>query len=60
MQNTDMAERDFFPNEVNIQFYVLGMMMMHRFGREVHCGNVVAVHHHGVANAAVKLQEQLP
>jgi hypothetical protein len=55
MKNTDGSNGDPFPNEVEVDFHVLGALMLNGVGGEVDGANVVAVDEAGRIQRMVKL-----
>jgi hypothetical protein len=55
-----LSECDLLPHKVNIQLNVLRAPMMDRVARHVDAGDVVAVGHRCLGDAAVELTEKMP
>jgi hypothetical protein len=55
MKHTNSTESNLFPNKMYVKLNVLGALMMHRVGREIHCTDIVAVNNCGSVNRIVKL-----
>ena len=60
MKNTDSTHGDPFTDEVEVDFHVLGALMLHGVGGEVNGANIVAVDKTGGVQGMVNLLEQLP
>jgi len=60
LQNTKLSECGLLPHKVNIQLNVLREPVMDRVARHVDAGDVVAVGHRCLGDAAVELTEQMP
>ena len=55
MKNTDGSNGDPFPDEVEVDFHVLGSLMLNRVGGEVDGADIVAVDEAGRIQRMVKL-----
>jgi hypothetical protein len=60
MKNTELAERDLFPNKVDVELDVLSPTMMHRVRRHVDGGDVVAEDNRGLGDGNLEFTEELP
>jgi hypothetical protein len=47
MKNTDGSNGDLFPDEVEVNFHMLGSLMLNRVGGEIDGADVVAVEEAG-------------
>ena len=59
MEDAELVGLHPFPNEVDVEFDVLGPFMMHGVGAHVDCRYIVAVGHRCLVKVAVKLTEEL-
>jgi len=60
MKNTDGSNGDPFPDEVEVDFHVLGSLMLNRVGGEVDGADVVAVDEADRLQRVMKFLEKLP
>jgi len=59
MKNTDITKSYLFLNEVQVDLYVLGALMLHRVGRHVDGADVVAVDEDRPSKRHMELMEKL-
>jgi hypothetical protein len=59
MQNAEFSQLNTLANEVDVQFDVLGLLVMNGVRRHVHGGDVVAVGDGGLGHATMKLAKEL-
>ena len=59
MKNTKLAELDLLSNEVDIQFNVLGTLVLHRIRRKVDGRHIVTVDNGGLVDGDVEVSEKL-
>jgi hypothetical protein len=55
MKNTDNPNRDPFPDEVKVDFHVLGALMLNGVGGEVDDANIITVDEAGRIQRVVQL-----
>ena len=60
MKNTDSTYGNLFPDEVKVDFHVLGALMLYGVGGEVDGANIVTVDKAGGIQGMVNFLEQLP
>jgi hypothetical protein len=48
------------PDEVQIDLHMFCALVLNRVGREVHCADIIAVHHRGTPRWAVEFLQELP
>jgi hypothetical protein len=59
MQNTHITESYLFPDEVEVDLYVLGVLMLNWVGRHVDSANVVTVDKDRSSKRHMKLMKKL-
>jgi hypothetical protein len=57
MKDPSMAECNFLSNKVEIDLYMLRLLMLHWMAREIHCTDVITIDQSGSARRAVKLEQ---
>jgi hypothetical protein len=59
MKYTDITKCNPFSNKMEIDFHMLGVLVLHRVGRHVDGTDVVAVNQGGLAQGSVQFSQQL-
>jgi hypothetical protein len=59
MKHTNSTKSNLFPNKMYVKLNVLGALMMHRIGGEIHGTHIVAIDNSGSVNRALKFLHKL-
>ena len=59
MKHTDSPNSDPFPDEVKVDFHMLGTLMLNGVGGEIDCADVVAVDDGGRSQRMMQLLQKL-
>lgn len=60
MTDFNLANSDFFPNKVYVEFDMFSALMLDRVGGEVNGRNIVTIDYRGLSNGDMELEKEIP